>query len=304
MTVLVVATGPPYASAQTAPVRPPIVGVADITVKTENLDTARRFYSGVVGLTEAFETTPVKGGVPRVTFKVNDHQYVNVSPGLEGDEDRLVSIGFETSNARALREYLALKNIDVPATVEKDPSGNLSFYVKDPEGHSVEFVQYLPDSIHSRNFGKQISDKRLSDHILHVGIRVVDPVRADKFYKDVLGFRLMWKGGRTDTHFDWISLLVPDGHDWVEYMVTEAQPTPKELGVLHHYCLGTLDIQKAYNTVVERGYNPPKPPNIARDGRWLLQLYDDNFTRTELMVRKPVETPCCSQMTDDQGANE
>ena len=176
-----------------------------------------------------------------------------------------------------LRDYLASKGIDVPAAVDKDPGGNLSFYVKDPEGHSVEFVQYLPGSIHSRNFGKQISDRRLSDHILHVGIRVVDPVRADKFYKDVLGFRLMWKGGRTDTHFDWISMLVPDGHDWVEYMVTETQPTPKELGVLHHYCLGTLDIQKAYKTVVERGYNPPRPPNIARDGRWLLQLYDDNL---------------------------
>ena len=57
---------------------------------------------------------------------------------------------------------------------------------------------------------------------------------------------------------------------------------------------GTLDIQKVFQTVTERGYNPPQPPNIARDGRWLLQLYDKNFTRTEMMVRKPVQTPCCS----------
>jgi hypothetical protein len=110
----------------------------------------------------------------------------------------------------------------------------------------------------------------------------------------------MWKGGRTDTHFDWISMLVPDGHDWVEYMVTETEPTPQQLGVLHHYCLGTLDIQNTYKTVLERGYKPPRPPNIARDGRWLLQLYDNNYTRTEMMVRKPVEAPCCSPMTDDQ----
>jgi hypothetical protein len=40
-------------------------------------------------------------------------------------------------------------------------------------------------------------------------------------------------------------------------------------------------------------------PAIARDGRWLLQLYDNNFTRTEMMIRQPVQTPCCSPNLDD-----
>jgi len=31
--------------------------------------------------------------------------------------------------------------------------------------------------------------------MLHVGIRVVDPAKSDAFYKDILGFRLQWKGG-------------------------------------------------------------------------------------------------------------
>jgi lactoylglutathione lyase len=286
--------------AQTAPERPPITGVANIAIRVQNLDAARQFYSGIVGLTEAFEAAQAGEPSPRASFKVNDRQYVEVSPELKSEtEDRLISIGFETMDARKLRDYLAAKRIKVPAKILPDPNGNLSFSVKDPDGHSVQFVQYMPGSIHSRNFGKHVSHKRISDHILHVGIRVSDPGRADAFYKDVLGFRLMWKGGRTDTHFDWISMLVPDGDDWVEYMVTDADPTPQQLGVLHHYCLSTLDIQNVYKTVVERGYNPPKPPNIARDGRWLLQLYDSDYTRTELMVRKPVQTPCCSPMTDD-----
>jgi hypothetical protein len=94
-------------------------------------------------------------------------------------------------------------------------------------------------------------------------------------------------------------MMVPDGHDWLEYMVTQNTPTPQQLGVLHHYALETLDIQKVYTSVVERGYKPPAEPNIARDGRWLLQLYDKNFTRTEMMIRKPVRTPCCSPNLDD-----
>ena len=275
--------------------RPPITGVAGIAVKVGSLDEARKFYSGVVGLEEAFTT---KGGM--LAFKVNDRQYVEISPELKTEtEDRLIRIGFETADARKLRVYLASKGVAVPSKIGKDPNGNLSFIVKDPDGHYVQFVQYVPGSLHSRNFGKHLPDTRLSDHLIHVGIRVTDPVRADSFYKDILGFRLQWKGGRSDTHFDWISMLVPDGHDWVEYMVTEATPTPQQLGVLHHYCLSTLDIQKVNKLVIDRGYQPPRPANIGRDGRWLLQLYDKDFTRTEMMVRKPVEKPCCSPLHDD-----
>lgn len=286
---------PAGAAFAAAPARPPITGIANIAVKSESLEEARKFYSGVVGMDQAFRS---KDGM--LHFKVNDRQFVEVFPELKTEgEDRLLRIGFETADARKLRDYLASKGVAVPAKVGKDGNGNLSFVVQDPEGHNVQFVQYVAGSAHSRDKGKHLSDKRISEHMVHVGIRVIDPVKVDAFYKDILGFRLQWKGGRTDTHFDWISMLVPDGHDWVEYMVTEAQPTPQQLGVLHHYCLSTLDVQKVHRTVTERGYTPPRPPNIARDGRWLLQLYDNNFTRTEMMIRKPVEKPCCSVMTDD-----
>jgi catechol 2,3-dioxygenase-like lactoylglutathione lyase family enzyme len=275
--------------------RPAITGVAGIAVKVTSLDEARKFYLGVVGLDEAFTT---KGGL--ACFKVNDHQYVEVSPELKSEtEDRLIRIGFETADARKLRDYLASRHVAVPPKIGKDANGNLSFDVTDPDGHSVQFIQYMPGSLHSRNFGKHLSNTRVGDHILHVGIWVTDPVRADSFYKDILGFRPQWKGGRTDTHFDWISMLVPEGHDWVEYMVSETRPTPQQLGTMHHYCLGTMDIQNVLKTVVERGYQPPRQPAIGRDGRWLLQLFDKNYTRTEIMIRKPVETPCCSPMKDD-----
>jgi len=287
---LVVASAIPVPAAD----RPRIVGIANIAVKTDNMEEARKFYSGVVGMAEAFSINDL------TCFKVNDHQYVEVSPTLKSEtEDRLIHIGFETNDARKLRDYLAAKGVEVPAKVIMDAGANLSFAVKDPDGHSVEFVQYMPGSIQTRNFGKHLSATRISDHMLHVGVLVHDPAKADAFYKDILGFRLQWKGGPTDNKFEWISMMVPDGYDWIEYMVRETTPTPQQLGVLHHYALGTLDIQQVYRTVTERGYNPPKAPAIARDGRWLLQLYDKNFTRTEMMVRKPVETPCCSPNLDD-----
>jgi lactoylglutathione lyase len=279
--------------------RPRIVGIANIAVKVDSLDEARKFYSGVLGMDEAFLTKDPSVAGNLACFKVNDRQYVEVSPTLKGDEDRLIRIGFETDNAAKLRDYLAAKGVQVSAKAGKDANGNRSFEVKDPEGHTVQFVQYLRSSVHGRDFGKHLSARRISDHMLHVGVRVLDPAKVDAFYKDILGFRLQWKGGPTDTKFEWISVMVPDGYDWIEYMVRESQPTPQQLGVLHHYALESMDVKQVYQTVVDRGYKPPRDPNIARDGRWLLQLYDKNFTRTEMMVRKPVEKPCCSPKLDD-----
>ena len=280
--------------------RPRIVGIANIAVKVDNLEEARKFYSGVVGMAEAFATRDPAVAGDLACFKLNDHQYVEVSPTLKAQsEDRLIRIGFETNDARELRDYLAAKGVQVPSRIDKDANGNRSFVVQDPDGHSVEFVQYMPGSIHSRNFGKHLAPIRISDHMLHVGVRVVDPAKSDAFYKDILGFRLQWKGGSTDNHFDWISMMVPDGYDWIEYMVRETTPTPRTLGILNHYALSATDIQQVYKTVVERGYKPSQEPAIARDGRWLLQLYDKNFTRTEMMIRKPVQTPCCSPNLDD-----
>ncbi len=136
--------------------------------------------------------------------------------------------------------------------------------------------------------------------MLHVGVHVKSPKEQDRFYKDILGFRFLWQGGNRDDRLDWISYLTPDGNNWIEYMVEhDGPPTPQQLGVWHHVCVGTLDIQAVYKTVMDRGYKPPKEPAIhARDGRWLLQLYDKNGTRTEVMVRKPVHKPCCSENMD------
>src|SRR5215472_2195109 len=132
--------------------RPPIIGVAHIGLKTDNLAGAREFYGHVLGFEEPFTLDKPGGGLMLTYFKVNDHQYVEVFPDLESPtEDRLSHIAFETTDAARLRDYLASRRVTVPAEIKPSRDGNLSFMVKDPDGHSVEFVQYLPGSPHSRN---------------------------------------------------------------------------------------------------------------------------------------------------------
>jgi catechol 2,3-dioxygenase-like lactoylglutathione lyase family enzyme len=280
--------------------RPAITGVANFVVKTDNLAEARKFYTGVLGYDEVFSHSRAGVAAPLAVFKVNERQYIEVTPTLQNEtEDRMIQIGFETKNARQLRAYLAGKGVAVPAKLKKDLDGNYSFAVKDPEGHAVEFVEYLKGGQHMRHFGKALSPKRVSDHMLHVGVHVKNPEAQNKFYRDILGFRFQWQGGPQDDRVDWMSMMVPDGDNWIEYMVSHGTPpTPRQLAVWHHVGLGTVDIQGLYKTVVARDYKPQREPSIARDGRWLLQLYDKHNTRSEIMVRKPVQKPCCSENQD------
>ena len=55
--------------------------------------------------------------------------------------------------------------------------------------------------------------------MIHVGFLVHSREAEDKFYRDLLGFRPYWFGGMHDDKIDWVSQQVPDGHDWLEYML-------------------------------------------------------------------------------------
>src|ERR1700729_990736 len=171
----------------TTPKRPDIVGVAHIGLKTNDLAAARLFYGHVLGYQEPFTLDKPSGGLMLTYFKVNDHQYIEVFPELKSDtEDRLSHIAFETTNIQQLRDYLARRGVKVPDTLHPGLDGNLSMMLKDPDGHNVEFVEYRPGSLHTRNFGKFLPDTRVSEHIIHVGVTVQDQAAADSFYKDIL----------------------------------------------------------------------------------------------------------------------
>ena len=293
--VLVAAAAAPVLVAQTpgGPARPPIVGVAHIRLKTADLPAARNFYGRYLGYQDPF------GSDSLAVFKVNDHQYIEVEPTLKQEtEDRLVNIAFETTDARRLRDYLASRGVTVPGAVEPDGDGDLSFFIKDADGHMVQFVEYAPGSLHSRNFGKALPPTRISERIIHVGFTIQDRAAADKLYRDILGFRLQWYGGMTDERTDWVSMRVPDGPDWLEYMLNQPHPSPRVLGIMNHLALGVASAEQGYKTVVERGMAAPDKPKIGRDGKWQLNLYDPAYTRAELMEPTPVQPPCCSPILE------
>ncbi len=294
-----VLSGPP----QKDPVsRPAIVGVAHIGLRTDNMAAARKFYGGVLGFQEPFsldKPASEGGGLLLTYFKVNDHQYIEVFPELKDPkQDRLSHVSFETADVEQLRAYLASKGVKVPEKLEPMEDGNRGFDVEDPDGHDVEFIQYMPGSLHSRNFGKYLPDARVAQRMIHVGVVVQDRAAADHFYKDILGFREIWHGGMDDKTTDWVDMRVPEGTDWLEYMLNVHNPDPRELGVMHHLALGVPSVRAGYESTLQRGYKAEEKPQIGRDGKWQFNLYDPDFTRVELMEPKPVQKPCCAPMLE------
>jgi len=279
--------------------RPLILGVAHMALKTNSIASARQFYGRVLGFQEASSLLNLLTGRPDgVCFKVNDHQYIEVYPGLKDpSEDRLLHIAFETSNARRLAEYLAGHGVKV-SPLQSDAEGNLSFTLHDADEHPMEFAEYIPTSLSGRGMGKFLGPERISERIIHVGVTVGDEAAANRLYQDILGYCDIWHGGMTDDRTDWVDMRVPDGKDWLEYMLNVHDPSPRTLGVMHHMSLGVPSVAEAYKTAVGRGYQSKEKPQIGRDGKWQYNLYDPDLTRVEVMEPKPVEKPCCSPILD------
>ncbi len=182
-----------------------------------------------------------------------------------------------------------------PSKVEKSSDGSESFRVQDPEGNPVTFVQRA----HSHS-PKSPASKQISQRLIHAGFVVKDLAAENRFYIDLLGFRLYWTGGFKDDGTDWYELQVPDGPDWIEYMLN-IPPTAdhKELGVQNHFSFGVKDVHAAAAELRRRGYTTFDGPEVGRDGKDSLDAYDPDATRVEIMEFAPVQKPCCHPYTAD-----
>jgi lactoylglutathione lyase len=266
--------------------RPLITGIAHIAFQVSDLAKARAFYGELLGYDEAFQIRNQDNSLALTYFKVNERQYIEIFPGLPPDrDDRLMHIAFETTDLEALRVYLLSKGVKAPEKVNQGRDGNVNFTVADPDGHRMEFVEYRDGSLHRKAKGRYVSSRRISDRILHVGVTVSDQAAADKFYKDILGFSEIWRGGRDEASLNWINMKVPDGTDYLEYMLVTSKPTRQQLGTLHHVALLVPDIQKALETARERSADPAsvRSPQVGRNRRWQLNLFDPDGSRAELM---------------------
>jgi catechol 2,3-dioxygenase-like lactoylglutathione lyase family enzyme len=273
--------------------RPAITGISHIAVYARDLAASDRFYGHILGGQKASNPEDPAG----VRYYFGADQFVEVLPAPAGLGPSMLShVAYTTRDAVALRKHLAGRN---PSTLSEGKDGSRWFSVRDPEGNEVRFVQPGTSK-------PELSSKAVSGRIIHVGYLVRSRTAEDAFYREELGFRPYWFGAMKPDHVDWVSQQVPDGRDWLEYMlVGPGSTTPvdrvdaRQLGILNHVSLAVPNMQAAMTRLHAEERLPERfdGPSMGLDGKWQANLYDPDGTRVELMEYKAVKKPCCSPFT-------
>lgn len=269
------------------PARPRITGISHAAFFVSDMAKARSFYEGFLGFESPF-VLPRKSG-ELVWIKINDRQTVELFPGSEvdPDADRLYHIAIETDDAEAMRVYLKSRGVTVPERTPIGKVGNANYFIKDPNGNTVEIVQYLPQSWTVREAGKFLPASRISQRMSHVGVMVGQLAESLHFYGDILGFKEIWRGSSSGRTLNWVNLQVPDGEDYIEFMLYEQYPSTDRLRTMHHICLEVPDVEQAAKTLAARPYpagsKPPTPMKAGINGKRQVNYYDPDGTRVEIM---------------------
>jgi catechol 2,3-dioxygenase-like lactoylglutathione lyase family enzyme len=271
-------------NAREKPERPKILGIASAHFYSTDIPSARKFYALILREDDSCRWCKESGnktlliGLPSgqtVTFSAAP----NPTP-----KDLLWEVVLATNNIKAMKKYLEANEVTIVKHLRCDGA---AFTVKDAEGHRLGFVQV------AANWSPSNTDAL---RLMHAGFIVSDRTAADHFYKDILGFHTYWHGGMKDDVDNWVAMQVPDGTDWIEYMLNIPPDANKHTrGVMNHMALGVVDIHATEKRLVAGGWKSTERPKVGRDGKWQLNLYDPDETRTEFMEFTPKEKPCCSE---------
>ncbi|HEX4543218.1 MAG TPA: VOC family protein, partial [Candidatus Acidoferrum sp.] len=235
------------------PKRPRIFGIARVQILTSDISAARSFYGKV--LDRVRDCTWCEEP-PGRSFLVNWNQGIVLSDAPAPAPSNLIEeIDFATDNIVNLRRYLEAQKIPV-SKLNKPQNDYLR--VTDPEGHRIGFLQRteMPalTATQTASLEGMFSSKL---RIIHAGIIVHDRVAEDKFYKDILGFHVYWHGGMKEGEDNWIDMQVPDGTDWIEYMLNVSPDANKHtLGVMNHIAIGVVDIKSEVARLDEENVVP------------------------------------------------
>jgi catechol 2,3-dioxygenase-like lactoylglutathione lyase family enzyme len=274
--------------------QPRITGIDHVTVYVSDVSKSREFYSHILGFTIG---CPNYDG-PETCFLIRPSDQRLLLKPVPTDvrnnagKSWLAEVGFATDNASRARDYLLAHGFQ-PSPMQKDSDGAQYFRVRDAEGNPIAFVHRPPHTA-----GYEPAMRQLSLHMIHAGFVVKDLAIENRLYVELLGFRLYWRGGFKDDGTDWYELQVPDGVDWIEYMLNiPANADHHELGVQNHLSFGVKDVHAAAAELRARGLQTFDGPEVGRDGKDSLDAYDPDGTRVEIMEFTPVQKPCCHPYT-------
>lgn len=135
-----------------------ITGIAHTAFFVEDVERSLHFYCEILGFKKLFNYTGERDGhaVSLTYVQVARRQFLELFQGSKEKQPwKMQSIGFfhfclEVDDLDKSAELMKSNNIPFFAPPHTGPDGTRAFWIEDPDGNKIEFMQFLPDCMQIR----------------------------------------------------------------------------------------------------------------------------------------------------------
>lgn len=255
-------------SVASAQLRPRVFGIAKMTFLVSDESVAKEYYGDFLGFRKAFSYPGPLGTIH--SYKVNDHQFLEfiVDPAAR-EKDRFVSLSIETESVSGMVDFLRSKGVQV-SSPSVDGAGNIVALTHDSYGNAVEFLEYAPSGLHSRDAGRHLGKKRISTRIHHAGLPSKGIDLEDSFWVKAFGGKVLFTVPDKIIYFGFVNSTES---------IENYYPSSPSFA---HPCFLTEDMEETIRTLRSRGgADSVADPSIGVTGRWILNILNPDSTKVE-----------------------
>ena len=167
-----------------------LAGLAHVALRVHDLAASVAFYEKL-GFVNAFSLSR-DGAVYEAFIKINDRQFIELYPATAKEPQiGFLHVCFEGSNLQSVHDYYVAQGL-TPNAVRTAGAGNLLFTMPGPDTltgpQNMEYTQYMPGSLHSKDFGQHLGKDRISTQLIAASIAFTNPAAASSFYQDKVSF--------------------------------------------------------------------------------------------------------------------
>jgi len=132
-----------------------VSSIAHVAIRVKDVDRSLDFYVGKLGMREMMRLDR-DGGLWLLYLRITDTQFLEVFP--EGVGERAAereAVGFnhiclEVGDIDAALRELQTAGVALIRDKQMGADGNWQAWIEDPDGHRIELMQMMPDSLQAK----------------------------------------------------------------------------------------------------------------------------------------------------------
>jgi len=133
-----------------------ITGLGHIAFRITDLEKSLDFYCNKLGFREAFRLEREGEYSPWIVYlQIAPNQFIELFPGAQGENlTRGRAVGYNhfclvVDDLPATLAEFAARGLPITGSPQKGLDSNWQYWIDDPDGNAIEFMQIVPESPHA-----------------------------------------------------------------------------------------------------------------------------------------------------------